>query len=118
MKIPRLGMATFEYLEEHENNPGYDYVSTNKVKDAVSAALKHGYTHIDISSWGDDEDEKEIGEALSKRNREDLFIVGHIWHLDVNDPMEVLTDLLKYLGTEYLDLWLLEFAEEGYLLKI
>lgn len=68
--IPRRGFGTFQT----DVIPG----SSGTVKEAVLAALKTGYRHIDTASaYGDGEVEKEVGLAVHASGipREEIFIV-------------------------------------------
>lgn len=68
--IPLRGFGTFQA----DAKPG----SSGTVKEAVLAALKTGYRHIDTASaYGDGEVEKGVGLAIhaSAIPREEIFIV-------------------------------------------
>ncbi|SCW01544.1 LAFE_0E02014g1_1 [Lachancea fermentati] len=107
-KMPALGLGTA--------NPPERLAET---KQAVKAAVKAGYRHIDTAwAYGT---EQYIGEALKELfeegvvKREDLFITTKVWptHWDkVNDSLE---SSLKNLGVDYVDLllqhWPLCFAK-------
>ncbi|GMG21428.1 unnamed protein product [Ambrosiozyma monospora] len=92
-----------------------------KVKDAVKAAVKGGYRHIDTAwIYGT---ETYIGEALAELfaegvvKREDLFITTKVWPTHWNDPSKSIDESLKRLGIDYLDLvlqhWPLTFKVDA-----
>ena len=69
-EIPLRGFGTFQV----DSQPG----SSGTVKQAVLAALKTGYRHIDTASaYGDGQVEKEVGLAVHESGipREEIFIV-------------------------------------------
>ena len=87
----------------------------NEVKNAVKEALYAGYRHIDTAAvYGN---ESEIGEALSevfnegKILREDVFITSKLWNDSHQEGyvLPALTDSLKKLQLDYLDLYLVHW---------
>jgi alcohol dehydrogenase (NADP+) len=100
--LPNLGLGT--WLSKR-----------NEVYDAVIAALKCGYRHIDCAYiYGN---EAEIGKALQSAfetgivKREELFITSKLWNSD-HAPERVelaIRRSLKDLQLEYLDLYLIHW---------
>lgn len=87
----------------------------NEVYNAVLAAIKIGYRHIDCASiYGN---EAEIGEAIAFAvksglvKREDLFVTSKLWNSD-HEPRRVEIALRKSLSDlqlDYLDLYLIHW---------
>lgn len=85
--------------------------SGEATKDAVLAALKAGYRHIDAAAiYGNEE---AVGEAIKESGikREDLFITTKLWNQDMRDHrvMEAFETSLKKLGLDYVDLYLIHW---------
>ncbi|MAN58901.1 MAG: aldehyde oxidoreductase [Flavobacteriaceae bacterium] len=87
----------------------------NDVKQAVKDALHAGYRHIDTAAAYDNEE--IIGEALNevfdegKILREDVFITSKLWNDSHQEGqvMPALTNTLKRLQLDYLDLYLMHW---------
>ncbi|KAI8883475.1 Aldo/keto reductase [Backusella circina FSU 941] len=96
--IPAVGLGTWQ------SKP-------SEVYNAVLAALKAGYKHID-GAWiyGN---EKEVGQAIKDSGvpREELFITTKLWNTYHNpaNVEEALELSLKNLGLEYIDLYLMHW---------
>lgn len=85
--------------------------SGEATKDAVLAALKAGYRHIDAAAvYGNEE---AVGEAIRESGikREDLFVTTKLWNQDMRDHrvMEAFETSLKKLGLDYVDLYLIHW---------
>ncbi|KAL2794349.1 Aldo/keto reductase [Aspergillus keveii] len=97
-EIPAVGLGTWQ------SKP-------NEVQEAVSAALKHGYRHIDAASVYGNEREVGAGIKASGVPREEFFLTSKLWNTD-HDPenVEAAVDRsLRDLQTDYLDLHLIHW---------
>lgn len=101
-QLPALGLGTWKA------EPG-------QVGQAVQAAIRLGYRHIDCAKiYGN---EAEIGAALAEMfargevRRDELWITSKLWN-DAHQPSHVLPTLqqtLSHLQLEYLDLYLIHW---------
>ncbi|TBU21995.1 NADP-dependent oxidoreductase domain-containing protein [Dichomitus squalens] len=83
----------------------------NQVGDAVTAALKAGYRHID-GAWAY-RNEDEVGKALKASGvpRDQVWLTSKLWN-SFHAPEDVepaLDESLKALGVDYLDLYLIHW---------
>ncbi|KAJ5652576.1 hypothetical protein N7507_010002 [Penicillium longicatenatum] len=95
-QIPAVGLGTWR------SEPG-------QVRQAVSFALKNGYSHIDAALiYGN---EHEVGQGIKDSGvpREKIFITSKLWNTDHPNVAEGLKKTLSALGTDYLDLYLIHW---------
>ncbi|ODQ79868.1 hypothetical protein BABINDRAFT_166972 [Babjeviella inositovora NRRL Y-12698] len=98
-KIPALGLGTATPSEKNA-----------ETKEAVIAAVKAGYRHIDTAWYYGTE--KYIGYALEELfaeeivTREELFITTKVWPSMHSNPAKSLEQSLQDLGLDYVDLFL------------
>lgn len=99
-KMPMIIFGTFD-IKPHE------------VKDAILAAIRAGYTHIDAAAIY--RNETEIGEALAEAfatgltTREKLFITTKVWCSNFRNIKQALLHSLKRLQLTYVDHYLLHW---------
>ncbi|KAJ5697052.1 hypothetical protein N7536_007464 [Penicillium majusculum] len=95
-QIPTVGLGTWR------SEPG-------QVRQAVSFALKNGYSHIDAALiYGN---EHEVGQGVKDSGvpRENIFITSKLWNTHQPNVGEGLQKTLDALGTDYLDLYLIHW---------
>lgn len=90
--------------------------SGTKTKQAVLAALKAGYRHIDTAScYGN---EAAVGEAIKESgiDREEIFVTTKLWNDDIRSQNvhQALLDSLNRLQLDYVDLYLIHWPVTGY----
>ncbi|XP_071723533.1 NADPH-dependent aldo-keto reductase, chloroplastic [Rutidosis leptorrhynchoides] len=101
--IPMVGFGTYSYQNDRKTT-----------EEAVHMALKMGYRHFDTAKiYGS---EAALGNALKEAfdngsvvDREDVFITSKLWSADHHDPVSALTNTLKKLGMEYVDMYLVHW---------
>jgi len=104
--VPVLGLGTAGY--------GSAFGGERRQVDALRAALRMGYRHIDTAEiYGGGRSEELIGEAIQGMPREELFITtkvrrGHLRHDDVLAAMD---GSLSRLRCDYVDLYLIHAPE-------
>lgn len=99
VQIPALGLGTASPRERAQ-----------ETKQAIKAAIKAGYRHIDTAWFY--RTEPYIGEALKELlenddiKREDIFVTSKVWPSNWNHVSESLDSSLHDLGLDYVDLYL------------
>ncbi len=102
-KIPVIGFGTWQSADGEE------------AYQAVMAALRCGYRHIDTAAaYGNEESVgKAIADYLKESNtdRKDLFITTKLWNNDhgYQSTKDAIQTSLKKLGLDYLDLYLIHW---------
>lgn len=90
--------------------------SHEETKQAVLAALKAGYRHIDTASCY--KNEEAVGQAIKESgiDRKELFITTKLWNQDIREGKTriALEESLKKLGLDYVDLYLIHWPVEGH----
>lgn len=99
VEIPVLGFGTWKVAGGEE------------AYQAVLAALKAGYRHIDTAAIY--QNEESVGRAIKDSGlaREDLFITTKLWnsHHTYDDAQAALGESLEKLGLDYVDLYLIHW---------
>ena len=99
-QIPLLGFGTWQA----EDQQAYD---------SVLHALRTGYRHIDTATgYGNEE---QVGKAVADSGvpREDIFITTKLPPNNAGREEQTITDSLRKLGTDYVDLWLIHWPPNG-----
>ena len=96
VKIPQLGLGTW-------------FIDDSKVADAVKAAVKLGYRHIDTAqAYGN---ERGVGEGVRTCGvaREDLFVVSKVAaeHKTYEGAKAGIDETLEKMGLDYLDMMII-----------
>src|SRR5699024_752673 len=90
-------------------------IENELMNDTIHAALNAGYRHFDTAAFY--QNEQELGKALaeSEVSREELFITSKVWNDDLGyeETLKAFDTSLQNLGTEYLDLYLINWPVEG-----
>ncbi|CAK7220015.1 hypothetical protein SBRCBS47491_004046 [Sporothrix bragantina] len=96
--IPAVGLGTWQ------SEP-------NEVHNAVAAALKAGYRHIDGAAVYGNEKEVGAGIKASGVDRKDIFVTSKLWntHHAPADVERAVDETLADLQTDYLDLYLIHW---------
>lgn len=100
--MPVLGLGVFK-------SPSGDIT-----REAVKTALSIGYRMIDTArAYGN---ERSVGDGIAQSGipREEIFVTTKLWKTDFADPRKGLTDSLKRLKLDYVDLFLLHWPFKGF----
>ena len=94
--IPALGLGTYK--------SGRD-----ELLSAVEYAYEIGYRHIDTATYYQNED--AVGNALKNAgiNRESICLAAKLWPTDFGRAEETFYNTLRYLGTDYVDLYMMHW---------
>ncbi|MDP3881768.1 MAG: aldo/keto reductase [Nanoarchaeota archaeon] len=84
-----------------------------KCKDIVKKSLEIGYRYIDVAEVGNNLD--EIGSALEKFDRNEIFISYKIWYgsLSYKEVLKSFEKSLNKLKTSYIDLLLIHWPNKS-----
>lgn len=95
-RMPQLGLGVWQATNDQAEN-------------AVHTALDNGYRSIDTAAIY--QNEEGVGKALSTTSvpRESLFITTKLWNTDQQHARKALTDSLKKLQLDYVDLYLMHW---------
>lgn len=98
ISIPCIGYGTYKTTQE-------------EVCDAVLAAVKTGYRHIDTAAYY--HNEEGVGRAVRECgvSREELFVTSKVWNTDrgYENTKKAFAASMERLGLEYLDLYLIHW---------
>jgi 2,5-diketo-D-gluconate reductase B len=104
--MPSLGFGTFE-------------LKGLVCREAVQVALRAGYRHLDTARMYDNE--RDVGAAVRQAGvpREELFLTTKVWFDDLSaEGVErQLTESLRELDTDYVDLTLIHWPNDAYPLE-
>ncbi len=94
--MPQVGFGTWK-------------LRNDQARDAVLATLATGCRHIDTATMY--ANEAEVGEAMANSglDRGDVFVTTKIRPSDAGRARAILTQSLRALRTDYLDLWLIHW---------
>ncbi|MFC1952320.1 aldo/keto reductase [Chloroflexota bacterium] len=108
VKLPAIGMGTWEMGGARERDDSYDEEAIK----AIRKAIELGLNLIDTAEmYGAGHCEEVVGEAIKPFPREKLFIVTKVWHnhLHHDDVIKAAENSLKRLRTDWIDLYLIHF---------
>lgn len=120
MKYRTLGNTGIQVSEIAMGSEGFEGKSGEEVKALVDTCLACGINFFDLYN-PNPETRKNLGKALGVRRR-DVFIQGHLgvaWQneqylrtRDINLVRGAFQDLLKYLGTDYIDVGMIHYIDQ------
>ena len=102
--LPRIGMGTWLLGDKTENR--------QQEIEALQTGIDMGIKVIDTAEmYGRGRSEQLVGQAISKYNREDIFLVSKVFPHNAGRQSigKSLRQSLNFLNTEYLDLYLLHW---------
>lgn len=106
--MPIVGLGTF----------GSDRYTNQEIADAVKAAIRMGYRHIDCAEVY--QNEKEIGAAIAEViaegvvSRDELWITGKVWNNRHREVEQSCRESLDDLGIDYFNLYLVHWPFPNY----
>lgn len=102
VKMPVLGFGTFKVEDGQQT------------VDAVKAALKIGYRHIDAAAIYGNEDSVGRGIRESGVPREEIFITSKVWNSEqgYEKTLKAFKKTITDLGVDYLDLYLIHWPKQ------
>jgi 2,5-diketo-D-gluconate reductase A len=95
-RMPLVGFGTWK-------------LRNDQASDGVRAALATGYRHLDTATMYANEAAVGAALAASEIDRADVFVTTKIRPSDAGRARAILTQSLRALGTDYLDLWLVHW---------
>lgn len=103
-ELPMAGVGTWK-------------LSGDTVRDSIRAGLDAGYGHVDTAEGY--KNEREIGDALSEYDREEVFLTSKVLpkHLNYESVITSCEESLERLGTDYLDLYLIHWPNPAVSLR-
>ncbi len=103
IKMPQLGFGVFQ-------------VGNEETTEAVSNAIKVGYTSIDTAMIYQNEEGVSQAIKLAEKKREDLFITTKVWNTDhgFENTLAAFDKSMERLGLDYLDLYLIHWPTPKY----
>ena len=104
-QVPQLGLGTqIQSLERDSSEAGRELLN-NSSRDAVVAALKAGYRHLDTAHGYFNE--RGVGQGIidSGVPREEIWVTSKLWPSEYGEgvTMQAIDDMLERLQLDYLD---------------
>jgi len=104
--VPSIGFGTYE-------------LDSSTCHTSVLKALEIGYRHVDTARMY--KNEGAVGKAITESSidRKDIFLTSKVWHEDLSPGTieKELTESLKLLQTDYLDLFLIHWPNPEFSLE-